>query len=62
MGKIGSSARYLGLGEALLSIPAIRALKQSSNAFILALVNPVVKELLAGTPEIDQILVFDEKE
>lgn len=60
MGKIGSSGRYLGLGEALLSIPAIRALKQSFNASIVALVNPVVKELIEGTPEINQILTFDE--
>ena len=49
------------MGEALLNIPAVRALKQNSSAFIVTLVNPVVKELLVGTPEIDQILTFDEE-
>jgi len=48
------------MGEALLNIPAVRALKQSSSAFIIALLNPVLKELLVGAPEIDQILTFDE--
>ncbi len=61
IGRIGSSGRYCGLGEALLSIPAIRALKQSFNSTIVTLVNPIVKELLEGTPEIDQILSFDEE-
>ncbi|MBZ9578194.1 glycosyltransferase family 9 protein [Patescibacteria group bacterium] len=60
VGKVGNSARYCGLGEALLNIPAIRALKRSFNSSIVVLVNPVVKELLAGSPEIDQILTFDE--
>lgn len=60
IGRVGSSGRYCGLGEALLSIPAIRALKQSFNSTIIMLVNPIVKELLEGTPEIDQILSFDE--
>ena len=60
IGRISHSARYCGLGEALLNIPAIRALKQNFNSSIVALVNPVVKELLAGSPEIDQILTFDE--
>ena len=60
IGRIGSSGRYCGLGEALLSVPAIRALKQSFNSTIVTLVNPIVKELLEGTPEIDQILSFDE--
>ena len=60
IGRIGHSARYCGLGEALLNIPAIRALKQNFNSSIVVLVNPVVKELLAGSPEIDQILIFDE--
>ena len=60
IGRVGSSAQYSGLGEALLNIPAIRALKQNFNSFIITLVNPVVKELVAGSPEIDQILVFDE--
>ena len=60
IGRIGCSARYYGLGEALLNIPAIRALKQNFNSSIVVLVNPVVRELLAGSPEIDQILTFDE--
>jgi len=42
IGRIGSSGRYCGLGEALLSIPAIHALKQSFNVSVVALVNPVV--------------------
>lgn len=49
------------IGEVLLNIPAIRALKQSFNSKIFVLVNPIVKELLEGNPEIDQLLVFDEK-
>ena len=48
------------MGDVLLNIPAIRALKQSFNSSIVALVNPDVKELLEGSPEIDQILSFDE--
>lgn len=60
IGRIGCSARYCGLGEALLNMPAIRALKQNFNSSIAVLVNPVVRELLAGSPEIDQILTFDE--
>ena len=60
IGRIGHSARYCGLGEALLNIPAIRALKQNFNSSIVVLVNPVVRELFAGSPEIDQILTFDE--
>ncbi len=49
------------MGDALLNIPAIRALKGSFNSFIVALVNPDVKELLEGSPEIDQILPFQEE-
>lgn len=48
------------MGDVLLNIPAIRALKQSFNATVFALVNPVVKELLEGLPEIDQVLPFVE--
>ena len=44
IGRVGSSARYCGLGEALLNMPAIRALKQNFNSHIIAIVNPVVKE------------------
>ena len=62
IGRVGHSARYCGLGEALLNIPAIRALKQNFNSSIVVLVNPVVRELLIGSPEIDQILPFDEEE
>ncbi|MFC1699100.1 lipopolysaccharide heptosyltransferase II [Candidatus Omnitrophota bacterium] len=46
------------MGDVLLNIPAIRALKQSFSASIVALVNPDLKELLSGSPEIDQILSF----
>ncbi|UCB57017.1 MAG: glycosyltransferase family 9 protein [Candidatus Omnitrophota bacterium] len=60
IGRMGPAARYYGLGEALLNIPAIRALKQNCNASVLALVNPAVAELLRGAAEIDQILIFDE--
>lgn len=50
------------IGEVLLNIPAIRALKQSFNSSLSALVNPAVKELLVNTPEIDQILTFNEED
>jgi lipopolysaccharide heptosyltransferase II len=61
IGKIGRSARYCGLGEALLNIPAIRAIKRHFNSSITVLANPVVRELLAGSPEINRILTFDEE-
>lgn len=61
IGRVGSSARYYGLGEALLNMPAIRALKQNFNSRIIAIVNPVVKELLIDSPEIDKIIPFDEE-
>ena len=47
------------MGDVLLNIPAVRALKQSFNAAVVALVDPLVEPLLGGAPEIDQILIFD---
>lgn len=48
------------MGDVLPNIPAIRALKQSFNSSIVAVVNPEVERLLRGNSEIDQILTFDE--
>jgi lipopolysaccharide heptosyltransferase II len=48
------------MGDFLPNIAAIRALKESFNSNICALVNPSVKELLLGMPEIDEVLAFDE--
>ncbi len=62
IGKVGPSARYYGLGEALLNTVAIRALKETFNASCVALVNPAVQELLSDSPEIDEIIVFNEDE
>lgn len=47
------------IGEALLNLPAIRALKKSFKAYLVALVSPSVKELLEGSPEIDELIVYD---
>lgn len=49
------------IGDVLLNIPAIRALKYSFNSSVAALVNPAAKELLEGIPEIDEIISFDEE-
>ena len=48
------------MGETLLNIPAIRALKSSFGATIFVLANPALKELLVGFPEIDQIIPFEQ--
>lgn len=48
------------MGDALLNIPAIRALKQSFRSFVVLLAAPAAKQLLEGMPEIDQILPFNE--
>jgi heptosyltransferase-1 len=50
------------MGDALLNIPAIRALKQSFHAFITALVKPDIKDLFVGIKEIDEIITFDENQ
>ncbi|MFC1631062.1 glycosyltransferase family 9 protein [Candidatus Omnitrophota bacterium] len=50
------------MGDVLLNVPAIRALKQSFSCVIVALVNPEIKELLSGVPEIDQIYAFNEQQ
>ena len=60
IGKTGQAARYYGLGEALLNTVAIRALKETFQACCVVLVNPAARELLMGSPEIDEIIVFDE--
>jgi len=49
------------MGDVLLNIPAIRALKQTFESSVTALVNSTLKDLLLGIPEIDQILPFDEE-
>lgn len=49
------------MGDVLLNVPAIRALKQRFNAYIVALVAPELKELMESFPEIDRVLPFDEE-
>ena len=49
------------MGDVLLNIPAIRALKQSFNSSIVALVSCDVKELFEDMSEIDEIILYDEQ-
>lgn len=49
------------MGDVLLNIPAIRALKNHFNASVTALLNPIVGKLLEGSPEIDEVICFDQE-
>jgi len=49
------------MGDTLLNIPAIRALKSHFSASVVALLNPTVGKLLEGSPEIDEVIYFDEE-
>lgn len=47
------------MGDVLLNIPAIRALKQTFNASVTALFDSSVTELFTGSQEIDKLMPFD---
>ena len=49
------------IGELLLNIPAIRALKENYNASVTILVSPETRELVESINEIDSIMEFDQQ-
>ena len=49
------------VGDVLLNIPAIRALKETFNCFVSALISPQAKELFEQRPEIDELIFFDQQ-
>jgi lipopolysaccharide heptosyltransferase II len=50
------------LGDILFTIPSIRAIKKSiPSAFIGVVVHPRCKEMLEDNPNIDKLILFDEK-
>lgn len=52
--------RLRKIGDVLLMVPAIRALRQKfPEAFVAALVNAGTEEVLSGNPLLDEILVFN---
>ena len=54
--------RFKGLGDILLSVPALRALKKNyPNAHLTVLINKEAKEVLTGLSFIDEILLYDKK-
>lgn len=51
------------LGDVLFSTAAFRALRQAyPDAYIACIVHPRAKEILQGNPNLDEIIVFDEKD
>lgn len=52
--------RLRKIGDVLLMVPAIRAIRQKfPEAFIAALVNAGTESMLSGNPLLDEILIFD---
>lgn len=50
------------LGDVLLSTPAIRAIKKAyPGAHLACMAPPRVREILEGNPNVDEIIIFDEK-
>ena len=50
------------LGDVLFSTPAFKALRETyPKAHIACIVHPRAKEILEGNPNIDEIIIFDEK-
>lgn len=49
------------LGEFLLIIPALRALKETFSAYICVVVNPYLKEIAECIPETDESIVWEMK-
>jgi lipopolysaccharide heptosyltransferase II len=51
------------LGDVLFSTPALRALRKAHpDAFIACLVHPRTRQILEGNPNIDELIIFDEKQ
>lgn len=54
--------RFGSIGNALVSIPAIRAIrKELPQAFLVLLCDPRTYELWKGCPFLDQVIVYDQK-
>lgn len=52
--------KFRHIGDVLLTVPAIRALKQTfPDARVTVLVNSGTEQVLAGNPAIDELMVFD---
>ncbi len=50
------------LGDVLLTTPAIKAIKKAyPNCHLACMVLPRVREVLDGNPDVDEIIIFDEK-
>ncbi len=50
------------LGDVLFSTPALKALRMANpDAFIAVIVHPRTKEILENNPNIDELIVFDER-
>ncbi len=50
------------LGDVIFSLPVFKALKKAyPNAFVSCLAPPRVKEILESSPDVDQIIVYDEQ-
>lgn len=50
------------LGDALFMTPALRAIRRAHpDAFLACAVPPRCRELLAGNPHVDEVLLFDER-
>ena len=50
------------IGDAVLTIPALRAVrKKFPDAHISLLVKPWVAELFKGNPDVNEIILYDEK-
>ncbi|MEW6008710.1 MAG: lipopolysaccharide heptosyltransferase II [Candidatus Omnitrophota bacterium] len=51
------------LGDVLFSTPALKALRMANpNAFLAVIVHPRTKEILENNPNIDELIVFDERQ
>ncbi len=49
-------------GEFILNIPVIRAVRENYPlAYLCIMVNPLVKEIVEGNPDIDEVMVYDNK-
>lgn len=50
-------------GEFILNLPAIKAVRQNfPSAHVCIMVNKMVKEIIDGNPDIDEVIIYDEKD